>query len=121
MMHLALQVSNQERFTVAEPLFERAGRLIQGAFDPGLRARYISYLSLHAANQQHYDEALRLAREATAERRKLAQASGQLASFQQVAALGQGEIGQSLADSAGPATPMDTPPVEIAPRHIIKA
>src|SRR3546814_5082336 len=33
MMHLALQVSNQERFTVAEPLFERAGRLIQGRSD----------------------------------------------------------------------------------------
>lgn len=121
LMHLALQISNQERFTVAEPLFDRAGQLIQGAFDPGLKARYTSYLSLHAANQQKYDEAVSLARQATERRRELAMASGQIAGFQQTAAFGQGGIGQSLADSGVLATPLDTAPVEIAQSQYIEA
>ncbi|HWA29959.1 MAG TPA: CHAT domain-containing tetratricopeptide repeat protein [Rhizomicrobium sp.] len=66
---LALQVSNQGRFAEAAALFRRAGPIIEGSSDNGLRARYDSYLALDAANQRHYADALQFARQATAARR----------------------------------------------------
>lgn len=77
LMHLALEVSNQERFLVADQLFAEAEPLIDASPEPADRARLISYRALHAANQRHYDEALELARQATALRRQIAgQAAG---------------------------------------------
>lgn len=71
MMHLALSLSNQGRFKESDPLFDRAGRLVQGAADPLLRARFVSYKSMHLANQGLREEALDLARRATAMRRQV--------------------------------------------------
>src|SRR5262249_39501040 len=51
MMHLALSLSNQGRFKEADPLFERAQRLADRAADPLVRARAVSYQSIHLANQ----------------------------------------------------------------------
>lgn len=65
MMHVALELSNQERFAEAEVLFTRVERLLQGTLDRTDYARYISYRAYHAANQQKYEQALGLAREAT--------------------------------------------------------
>lgn len=72
LMHLALEVSNQERFSVAAQLFAEAGPLIAASPEPADQARLLSYRALHAANQQHYEEALDLARQATDLRRKIA-------------------------------------------------
>lgn len=74
---LALQVSNQGRFDEAAALFHRATPIIQGSDDTASRARLASYLALNAANQRKFADALKLARQATAERRAaLASASG---------------------------------------------
>lgn len=66
---LALQVSNQGRFTEAAALFHRAGPIIEASSDNGLRARFDSYSALDAANQRRYADALDFARQATAARR----------------------------------------------------
>lgn len=66
---LALQVSNQSRFTEAADLFHRAGPIIEASSDDDARARYDSYLALDAANRRQYDEALKFARQATSARR----------------------------------------------------
>lgn len=72
LMHLALEVSNQERFSVADELFADAAPLVAASPEPGDQARLLSYLALHAANQRRYEEALDLARQATEMRRKIA-------------------------------------------------
>ncbi len=69
LMHLALELSNQERFSEAAALFDRADTLLLGAPDPTDYPRLISYRALHAANQKRYEEALELARQATDLRR----------------------------------------------------
>lgn len=66
---LALQVSNQGRFSDAAALFRRAGPLIESSSVAGVRARYDSYLALNAANQRDYANALKFARAATQARR----------------------------------------------------
>jgi CHAT domain-containing protein len=66
---LALQVSNQGRFAEAAALFHRAGPIVEASSDNNVRGRYYSYLALDAANQRHYDDALKFARQATAARR----------------------------------------------------
>ncbi len=66
---LALQVSNQGRFDDAAALFRRAAPLIEASSADNVRARYNSYLALDAANQRHYGDALKFARQATAARR----------------------------------------------------
>lgn len=66
---LALQVSNQSRFTEAADLFHRAGPIIEASSDDDARARYDSYLALDAANRRQYDDALKFARQATSARR----------------------------------------------------
>jgi CHAT domain-containing protein len=72
LMHLALAVSNQERFVEADALFKRVEGLVSQMADQGDQARYLTYLSLHAANQRDFDKALELARQATSVRRSLA-------------------------------------------------
>lgn len=66
---LALQVSNQGRFDDAAALFRRAAPLIEASAADNVRARYDSYLALDAANQRHYADALKFARQATVARR----------------------------------------------------
>lgn len=66
---LALQVSNQGRFSEAAALFHRAGPIIEASSDNDARARFDSYSALDAANQRHYADALDFARQATAVRR----------------------------------------------------
>ncbi|MBL6938463.1 MAG: CHAT domain-containing protein [Alphaproteobacteria bacterium] len=66
---LALQVSNQGRFDEAAALFNRAAPIIEGSPSNVARARLASYRALDAANQRKYDDALKFAREATAQRR----------------------------------------------------
>jgi CHAT domain-containing protein len=66
---LALQVSNQGRFSEAAALFHRAGPIIESSSDNGARARFDSYSALDAANQRHYADALNFARQATTARR----------------------------------------------------
>ena len=76
LMHLALELSNQERFSEASALFDRADNLLLGASDPTDYPRLISYRALHAANQKRYQEALEYARQATEMRRSLAREYG---------------------------------------------
>ena len=66
---LALQVSNQGRFDEAAGLFRRAQPIIDASGNVAVRARLQSYLALDAANQRHFDDALKFARAATAMRR----------------------------------------------------
>ncbi len=66
---LALQVSNQGRFDEAALLFQRASPIIEGSASETARARLASYQALDAANQRHYDDALKFARAATDIRR----------------------------------------------------
>jgi CHAT domain-containing protein len=68
LLELALQVSNQQRFDEAAALFRRATPIIEAAPNPEIRARLASYRGLDAANQRHYEEALRYARQDTAAR-----------------------------------------------------
>ncbi|HEX4027584.1 MAG TPA: CHAT domain-containing tetratricopeptide repeat protein [Rhizomicrobium sp.] len=68
LLELALQVSNQQRFDEAAALFRRATPIIEAAPSPEIRARFDSYRGLDAANQRHYEEALRYARQDTAAR-----------------------------------------------------
>lgn len=89
---LALQVSNQGRFDEADALFRRAEPIIQAANNSSLRARLASYLALNAANQRHFADALKLARQATAERRAAVAAAG----GNEAAPLAEGELSHSL-------------------------
>ncbi|MBV9046148.1 MAG: CHAT domain-containing protein [Alphaproteobacteria bacterium] len=66
---LALQVSNQGRFDEAAALFRRASPIIEGSGTAATRARFASYQALDAANQRHYEDALKFARAATTLRR----------------------------------------------------
>ena len=72
LMHLALELSNQERFSEAGALFERAEELLLTATDPTDGPRLVSYRALHAANQQNFADGLALAQQATVERQSLA-------------------------------------------------
>lgn len=60
LISLALQVSNQRRFTEADALFTRAGRLVAAADDPLQAVRLLHYQALHAGNQGKADDALAL-------------------------------------------------------------
>ena len=66
LMNLALEVSNQSRFQEAAGLFRRADPIVQSSLNPSDRARFFTYLGFDAANQGHFDEALRFGQQATA-------------------------------------------------------
>ena len=70
LLELALQISNQQRFDEAAALFRRATPIIEAAPSPEIRARLASYRGLDAANQRHYEEALRYSRLDTAARQQ---------------------------------------------------
>jgi CHAT domain-containing protein len=75
-MHVALEASNQERFKVADALFQQAESLMPYSLEPTDEARLISYRAINAANQRRDEEALELARTATQLRRDLAERYG---------------------------------------------
>jgi CHAT domain-containing protein len=96
-MELALQVSNQGRFSEAAALFRRAAPIVQGSSSDTARARLASYRALDAANQRNYADALKYAREASALRRTQASANqppagSEMANVPQ----NQGELAHSL-------------------------
>ncbi|MGF1640287.1 MAG: CHAT domain-containing protein [Rhodospirillales bacterium] len=72
LMHLALELSNQERFAAADHLFARAEAVVPFSFDPTDEARLTGYLAIHYANQRRFGRALEFARQATASRTELA-------------------------------------------------
>lgn len=60
LMHLALQVSDQERFAEADTLFRQADKLAPRADDKAAMARLLHYRALDALNQGRLEQALRL-------------------------------------------------------------
>ena len=90
---LALQVSNQGRFDEAAALFQRATPIIEGTQSAVARARLASYRALDAANQRHFEDALRYAREASAARRAAVEESSASGSPSPEA---RGELAHSL-------------------------
>ncbi|HEX7967980.1 MAG TPA: tetratricopeptide repeat protein, partial [Stellaceae bacterium] len=67
LMHLALQISNQERFAEAGALFARARSLLADGADPLVVARLDYYLAMHALNQKLLADAKALAQKAEKE------------------------------------------------------
>lgn len=60
LMHLAINLSNQQRFREADLLFARAGALTERAADPLMQPRLLHYRGLHALNQGNTPEAAEL-------------------------------------------------------------
>jgi len=60
LMHLALQVSDQQRFAEADALFQQADRLAPRANDKAAVARLLHYRALDALNQGRLQQALAL-------------------------------------------------------------
>ena len=75
-IHIALQLSNQERFREADALFDLAEHLLQYSVEPTDEATLVSYRAIHLANQRKDEAALALARQATQLRRELAEDLG---------------------------------------------
>ena len=75
-IHIALQLSNQERFREADALFDLAEQLLQYSLEPTDEATLVSYRAIHLANQRKDEAALALARQATQLRRDLAEDFG---------------------------------------------
>ena len=75
-IHIALQLSNQERFREADALFDLAEHLLQYSLEPTDEATLVSYRAIHLANQREDEAALKLARQATQLRRELAEDFG---------------------------------------------
>jgi len=67
LMHLALQISNQQHFPEASALFARAGTLLADGSDPLVAARLDYYLAMHALNQGQAAQAKTLADKAETE------------------------------------------------------
>ena len=74
-MHIALELSNQERFQEAEARFDVARKRVSTSTVRTDQARLLGYRAIHAANRQRNDEALKHARDATRLRRSLAKAT----------------------------------------------
>ncbi len=73
LMHLALEMSNQGKFTEADSLFERARVLAHQSPDRSDLARYFSYQAINAANSRNFEQALQFAQKSTILRKKLTQ------------------------------------------------
>lgn len=71
LMHLALEQSNQGRFGGAESLFRQAEQLVDQSTNDTDKARLTSYRAIHLANQRQFQDALKMARQATKEREDL--------------------------------------------------
>ena len=66
MMHLALQLSNEQRYAEADALFDRTQTLTQASADPAATARLLHYRGLDALNRDKPEEALDLLKQAEA-------------------------------------------------------
>jgi len=86
-MHIALELSNQERFSEADATFEAADDAVRLSIDPADEVRLISYRALHYANQQRSQRAMQLAQEATTRRRELASSFGSIGRTADLASL----------------------------------
>jgi CHAT domain-containing protein len=71
LMHVALELSNQERFDEADVLFKQVEAFLPDASDQADRARYLSYQALHLANQHKFEKAWELAAKATKLRKNM--------------------------------------------------
>ena len=71
LMHVALELSNQERFDEADVSFKQVEDLLPEGSDDADRARYVSYQALHFANQRKFEKARELAAEATKLRKNM--------------------------------------------------
>lgn len=76
LMHVALELSNQERFAEADTLFNRSDTLVAKSVDPSDRARLLGYRAIHLANQQRDKEAVVVAQKATTLRMDIANEYG---------------------------------------------
>ena len=94
-MSLALELSNQERFAEAAAFFAQAESLVPTSLDPADEARLISYRAIDFANQKRSQRAQELAREASAERRRIAN------DFAPDAGIGAGTLAEPAAYAAG--------------------
>ncbi|MCZ6773865.1 MAG: CHAT domain-containing protein, partial [Proteobacteria bacterium] len=121
LMHLALELSNQKRFTEADALLARAGVLVQGVADQTDLARYISYLAVHAANQQRYLDALAFAREATAMRRKILEQSAGSMVIDQISDSQAQDLGFSADEASVLADPSRAVAADIAQGLYVEA
>lgn len=71
-MHIGLELSNQERFDLAEAMFERSESLLEKSMDAAAdEARLTGYRAIHMANCRKDRKALELGQKATAMRREL--------------------------------------------------
>lgn len=70
LMTMAVEVSAQHRYGEADKLFERATTLLGRTITPEAKARLLAYQALHNLNRGSYKEALQLANDAIAARRK---------------------------------------------------
>ena len=105
LMHLALELSNQQRFAEADAMFKRAAALLPRSLEPTDEARLISYRAIHLANQQRDSEAVAEARKATSARLALAREyRPDLDAFLQSPSLGGGGGGTAdpMARMTGP-------------------
>lgn len=71
LMHLGLELSNQERFAEAAAFFAQADAVLPYSLDPADESRLISYRAIDLANQGRSQKAAAVAEDATAERRQL--------------------------------------------------
>lgn len=75
LMLVALQLSNQGQYALAEPLYNQAERLAPKSADPAAMARVLHYRGLHELNQDHAERALALLDQAEVRYRALVPAS----------------------------------------------
>jgi CHAT domain-containing protein len=104
---LALEVSNQGRFEEAANLFRRAEPIIERSPNPMDRARLSAYQALDAANQGHYQDALRYAHDASALRRTQVEATEPGIGGMEPPAVARGELAHSLSIEAAMALRLD--------------
>lgn len=76
LMHLALELSNQERFVEADAIFKQAEAKVAASLDASDDARLMSYRAIHLANQQKGRQAAEMARKATEARVVLVKEQG---------------------------------------------
>lgn len=106
LMDLAMSVSNQGRYDEADALLRRAAPIVEKSPKAGDRARLAGYQSYIAASKGSFDEALTLARAATAQWREIvaqqANAGASLGTFQPTSASGaEAELALALNLEAG--------------------
>lgn len=71
LMHLGLELSNQERFAEAASFFAQAETVLPYSLDPADESRLTSYRAIDLANQRRSQKAAELAEDATTERQQL--------------------------------------------------